>query len=372
MSAKQENRLAVYFDAQVFDHETGYGLFEGPPSPYLVVPERHPENGERVRNMAAVLRKGPVRDALDWYCAGAASDEALRTFHESAYLEKLAAVEPEDSYRDTGTTVFGPGSWPIIKVSAGLAIAAGEHVWQGKGDMAYAMSRPPGHHAQPGMADGYCFVNNIGVAIGVLRQQGLKRAAVIDWDVHHGNGTQEGFYDDPDVLTVSMHMDHGPWGPTHTQTGGADEVGTGDGKGANLNVPLPYGSGNGAYQAAFDQIVVPAIREFAPEILFIAAGQDANQFDPNGRQTISMEGFYQLGLRARALAAEVCGGKLVLVQEGGYAMSYAAYCLHATLEGVLGRDRALDDPISYMPEHTEGLEATISRLNHVREKALNA
>jgi len=322
--------------------------------------------------MASVLRKGPVRDALDWHGAEPASDQALRLFHDGGYLDGLAKLAMEDSYRvdSTESTVFGPGTWPIIKVAAGLAIAAAEHVWQGKGDIAYALSRPPGHHAQPAMADGYCFVNNIGVAINVLRQQGLKRAAVIDWDVHHGNGTQEGFYDDPDVLTVSMHMDHGSWGPTHVQTGAVDEVGTGKARGTNLNVPLPYGGGNAMYLAAFDEIVAPAVRDFAPEILFIAAGQDANQFDPNGRQAVTMEGFYELGRRARSLAADLCGGKLVLVQEGGYALSYAAYCLHATLEGVLGRARALDDPIAFMPDHTENLPSTIKRLQEARKAAL--
>ncbi len=366
------DRLAVYFDAQVFDHETGYGVFDAELSPFLAQPERHPENGDRVRNMAAVLRKGPVRWALDWHAAEPAPDEALRLFHDEEYLHAMASFPVEESYRETSTTVFGPGSWQIFKVSAGLAIAAAEHVWQGEGDMAYAMCRPPGHHAQPAMADGYCFINNIGVAIQVLRQHGLKRATVIDWDVHHGNGTQEGFYADPDVLTVSMHMDHGSWGPSHPQTGGADEVGSGDGIGANLNVPLPYGSGNAAYQAAFDEIIAPAVRDFAPEILFIAAGQDANQFDPNGRQTVSMEGFYQLGLCARELAASVCDGKMVLVQEGGYALSYSAYCLHATLEGVLGRSRELDDPIAFMPDHEAKIPAIIKRLQDIRNSALDS
>ena len=117
----------------------------------------------------------------------------------------------------------------------------------GDGSIAYALLRPPGHHAQPQMADGYCFFNNIGVAIEALRARGLKRAAVIDWDVHHGNGTQQGFYDDADVLTVSLHMNHGAWGVTHPQTGDVDEVGRASGLGKNLNLPMPYGSGDAAY-----------------------------------------------------------------------------------------------------------------------------
>jgi acetoin utilization deacetylase AcuC-like enzyme len=198
----------------------------------------------------------------------------------------------------------------------------------------------------------------------------LKRACVIDWDVHHGNGTQEGFYADPDVLTVSMHMDHGAWGPSHTQTGGADEAGTGAGRGANLNVPLPCGRGDAAYARAFDEIVAPAVRAFAPELIVIACGQDANQFDPNGRQLVTMAGFRALGERARALADDLTGGKLVLVQEGGYAVSYAALCLNATLEGVLGTGETIADPIGFMPEATDDLDAVIARIKDARAAAL--
>lgn len=362
--------LNVFYDDVVLNHDTGTGFFEGPPSSLLDVQERHPENAERLKNMVAVLRNGPIKDALAWAKAPPATREQLALFHEPDYIDDLASREPGLTIRDTDTTVFGPNSWPVIQAAAGLAIAAAEHVWSGRGKIAYALARPPGHHAQPAMTDGYCFVNNAGVAIEGLRAQGLKRACIVDWDVHHGNGTQEGFYADPDVLTVSMHMDHGAWGPSHTQTGGADEIGAGDGIGANLNVPLPYGSGDFAYQAAFERIVEPVVRDFAPEILFIACGQDASQFDPNGRQTVTMEGFRQLGLRARALADELCGGKLVLVQEGGYAVSYAAYCLHATLEGVLKSDARLDDPIAYMPEHTDYLETALERIETERLKAL--
>jgi acetoin utilization deacetylase AcuC-like enzyme len=307
---------------------------------------------------------------LDWHAVTPATEEQLLLFHDADYIAGLASNDFKETFRATATTVFGPGSWPVAKLAAGLAIAAGEQVWSGAGKIAYALVRPPGHHAQPATADGYCFLNNTGVAIEVLRRQGLRRACVIDWDVHHGNGTQEGFYSDPDVLTVSLHMDHGAWGESHRQTGAAEEVGKGAGKGANLNIPLPYGSGDRAYLCAFDEIVSPAVRAFSPEIIFIGAGQDANQFDPNGRQIVTMEGFRQLGRRARVLADELCGGKLVLVQEGGYAVSYAAYCLHATLEGVLLREASLPDPIAYMPEHCENLDNALQRIRDARAAAL--
>jgi acetoin utilization deacetylase AcuC-like enzyme len=147
-------------------------------------------------------------------------------------------------------------------------------------------------------------------------------------------------------------------------------VGSGAGRGANLNLPLPCGSGDAVYLAAFDRLVAPAVTAQQPEILFVAAGQDASQFDPNGRQLLTMAGFYQLGRRARALADRLCGGRLVLVQEGGYATSYAAYCLHATLEGVLGRQASLDDPIAYLPDPAEHLETTLDAIARDRARAL--
>ena len=254
-------------------------------------------------------------------------------------------------------------------MAAGLAIGAAEHVWRGGGPIAYALCRPPGHHAQPTKADGYCLYNNIGIAIEELRAQGLRRTAVIDWDVHHGNGTQEGFYTDPDVMTVSIHMDHGAWGPTHTQTGGADEVGRGPGTGANVNVPLPYGAGDTTYLRVFDEIVVPAVESAEPEVIFVANGQDANQFDPNGRQNVTMHGFHQLGRRTRELAVELCDGRMVAVQEGGYALSYTAYCAHASLAGLLGREIDIDDPIAFLPDHTDHLDDLVERLIATRREA---
>ncbi len=355
-------RLAVFFDPCIFEHDTGQGFFEARESPYLPVIESHPENAARVRNMLAVLQQGPIAEALDWHAGAAAQRQDLERFHVAAYIDELASNPADETRWYSGTTVFGPGSYDICRNAAGQALAAASHVFDGKSKLAYALLRPPGHHAQPEMADGYCFFNNIGVAIESLRARGLKSAAVIDWDVHHGNGTQEGYYNDPDILTISLHMNHGAWGETHPQTGAVDEVGDGRGLGKNLNLPMPYGAGDSAYARVFDEIVAPMVRAHRPEILFIANGQDANQFDPNGRQLLSMQGFYELGKRARALADECCAGRLVLVQEGGYAISYAAYCLHAILEGVLGREPGLPDPLAYMQEDTGGLDEFIKQM----------
>ena len=349
------DRLAVFYDSSILAHDTGGGFFEAKASPYLPVVETHPENSERLQNMLEILYKGPISDDLDWYQGDSAERQDLERFHLASYIDELATIPISETRWFSATTVFGPGSYDICRKAAGQAISAADHVFSGKSPRAFALVRPPGHHAQADMADGYCFFNNIGVAIESLRAQGLKTAAVIDWDVHHGNGTQQGFYQDPDVLTISLHMNHGAWGETHPQTGDVDEAGAAEGLVKNLNIPMPYGSGDIAYLRVFDEIVAPLVRAHKPEVLFIAAGQDASQFDPNGRQLLTMNGFYELGKRARLLGDECCNGKLVLVQEGGYAISYAAYCLHATLEGILNRDAELKDPLAYMQENTDGV-----------------
>ncbi|MFT5503792.1 MAG: acetoin utilization deacetylase AcuC-like enzyme [Gammaproteobacteria bacterium] len=355
-------RISVFFDPAFYQHDTGSGFFEAQPSPYLSVLETHPENADRLRNMEAVLKNGPVAEALDWYKGEPANHEDLLRFHSKDYIDELAGNPVDETRYYSGTTVFGPGSFDICCKAAGMAIKAAETVFHNENRLAYALVRPPGHHAQPAMADGYCFLNNIGVALEKLRSQGLRRAVVIDWDVHHGNGTQEGFYDDPDILTISMHMDHGAWGTTHPQTGSLDEVGRGKGLGKNLNLPMPYGSGDHAYNEAFKRIIAPIVIEHQPELIVIASGQDANQFDPNGRQLLSMAGFNELGRQARALADECCDGKLLLVQEGGYAISYAAYCLHATPDGVLNRESSLPDPLAYMQENKSGVDIFLDQL----------
>jgi acetoin utilization deacetylase AcuC-like enzyme len=192
--------------------------------------------------------------------------------------------------------------------------------------------------------------SNTALAAETAIRRGVERVAIIDWDVHHGNGTQECFYDRGDVLSCSLHMPHGSWGPAHPQTGSTLEAGIDDGAGYNLNIELAYGSGDTAYAAAMQRVVFPILDHFRPGLILIAVGQDASQFDPNGRQCLSMEGFRRLGELARELADRHCDGRLALIQEGGYGRSYSALCMHATLEGVLATGPLLEDPMGYLPD----------------------
>ena len=250
--------------------------------------------------------------------------------------------------------------------SVGCSIQAVDAVLDGDTRTAYALVRPPGHHAQPSQADGYCFFSNVAIAAEHARRRGIRRVAVIDWDVHHGNGTQACFYERDDVLTVSLHQDHGAWGPSHPQTGSHLETGFAAGMGFNVNVALPPGTGDLGFVEAFETVVAPIVRRFAPELLLVACGQDANEYDPNARMCVTMAGFRALGRLARSLATELCDGRMALVQEGGYAKTYSAFCLHATLEGVLGADGPmLADPVAFQPDDAGHARAAIDRARGV-------
>jgi acetoin utilization deacetylase AcuC-like enzyme len=353
-------RATVLWHADALLHETGEGVFEHPPSPLIEVPELHPENEVRVRNIRSALGNGPIAAHLDWRDGRHATAEELAWLHDPAYVAEVARFAASGGGLLSGATVVGPGSWPAALAAAGTAIEATRAVLDGDAGVAYALVRPPGHHAMPAATDGYCLFNNTGLAAEAAVRAGVERVAVIDWDVHHGNGTQECFYRRPDVLTISLHMPHGPWSDAHRQTGSRLEAGLGAGTGFNVNVEMPFGSGDAAYTAAMQRVVAPLLELHRPGLIVVACGQDANQFDPNGRQLLSMAGFRRLGELVAGLADAHCGGRLVLVQEGGYARSYSALCMHATLEGVLGTGELLADPMGYLPERPDLADAELA------------
>jgi acetoin utilization deacetylase AcuC-like enzyme len=310
-------RLFVCWHDAVMTHDTGEGVFDAPPSEMLAEQMPHPENARRVANMKRAFEKGPVATHLDWHTGRLATDAEICRFHTPAFLAELEAANVRGR-AFSRTTRMGPGAMTAIRAAAGTTIAALDAILDGRTRRAHALVRPPGHHAAPTMVDGYCFLNNTALAAEAAIARGVKRIAILDWDVHHGNGTQTGYYGRDDVLTISLHMDHGSWGPSHPETGGTEEQGSGRGRGFNVNIPFPFGAGDNAYRQAIERIVVPRISSFRPELLIVANGQDANQYDPNGRACLSARGFYDLAVLARQLAEAHCGGRLLSVQEGGY------------------------------------------------------
>ncbi|MQL84726.1 hypothetical protein Taro_017238 [Colocasia esculenta] len=344
--------IHVFWDEGMLDHDAGIGVFDTGFDPgFLDVLEKHPENSDRVRNMVSILRRGPIAPYISWKPGRPAHTSELLSFHTREYVEELVQANVGGGKKLCEGTFLNPGSWGAALIAAGTTLSAMKYILDGNGRIAYALVRPPGHHAQPSRADGYCFLNNAGLAVQLALDSGCTRVAVIDIDVHYGNGTAEGFYQSDSVLTVSLHMNHGSWGPSHPQEGSIDELGEGKGFGYNLNIPLPNGSGDLGYEYAMSKLVVPAVQKFDPMIIVLVIGQDSSAFDPNGRQCLTMEGYRLIGSIMRDLAEKHAGGRLLVVQEGGYHVTYSAYCVHATLEGVLNLPNPLlSDPIASYPE----------------------
>ncbi|KAL8139913.1 hypothetical protein V2J09_005934 [Rumex salicifolius] len=350
--SSQADGIHVFWHDSMLLHNAGRGVFDTGFDPgFIDVLENHPENADRVRNMLSILRRGPISPYVSWHTGRPASLSELLSFHSQDYINELEQADRAGGKELCPATFLNPGSWDAALLAAGTTLSAMKHILDGHVKIAYALVRPPGHHAQPTRADGYCFLNNAGLSVHLALEKGCKKVAVIDIDVHYGNGTAEGFYGSDKVLTVSLHMNHGSWGGSHPQSGTIDELGEGEGLGYNLNVPLPNGSGDRGYMYAMDELVVPAVNKFGPDMIVFVVGQDSSAFDPNGRQCLTMDGYRKIARAVRVLADAHCGGRLFIVQEGGYHLTYSAYCLHATLEGALNLENPLlHDPISYYPE----------------------
>ena len=299
-----------------------------------------PETKRRLVNLLAVT--GLLRELAVETAPEAAREDLLRV-HPATYLDAFKAASDAGGGELGLRTPFGRGGYEIAALSAGLAKAALFAVLEGRLANAYALSRPPGHHCLPDFPNGFCLLNNIAVAVRAAQAAGLaRRVAVVDWDVHHGNGTEAVFWDDPSVLTISLHQDRN----YPLDTGGAEARGGGKGLGFNVNIPLPPGTGHASYLEAWDRIVRPLLDRFAPEAVIVACGYDAAAVDPLGRMLATAETFRALTGRARDAAAELCGGRLVLVHEGGYSEVYVPFCGHAVLEEMAGSATRAPDPLA--------------------------
>ena len=223
----------------------------------------------------------------------------------------------------------------------------------GRVDNAYALVRPPGHHAEPDRGRGYCIFANVPIAVRHVQATGaVERIAIIDWDVHHGNGAQAIFWRDPAVMALSVHQS----GYYPTDVGAVDEIGEGPGEGTTVNVPLPAGSGVGAYTSAFERVVVPAVRAHRPDLIFVSCGFDPGMLEPQAQMMVHSEGFRELAGIVVELAAELCEGRLVLCHEGGYSTTYVPFCGLAVLEALSGVTTGVRDPYLAAFAAVEGQE----------------
>ncbi len=313
-----------------------------------MTPPGHPERYQRAEALEAV--------ALSWKARGGevaepspAARAALERVHAGRYLDALDALRGRSAMLDADTFT-SPESLDVAALAAGAAIAAADHALDGRGP-AIAFVRPPGHHAGPDRAMGFCLYNNVAVAAAHARARGAGRVAIVDIDVHHGNGTQAIFYGDPDVLYVSLHQF-----PFYPGTGAADEVGEGAGAGFTVNVPLEAGATDADYLRVHGEVVAPVLESFRPELLLVSAGYDAHENDPLGGMRVTTAGYGMLLRRLRDAAEATCGGRLAVVTEGGYDLDALAACGQGTVD-------ALDSgpvPVAAAPGDTARAEAALA------------
>lgn len=277
------------------------------------VPDGYPERAERLESILELLhhRQAEVEESGEH----GGFEPAVAAVHSERYLSRfLSAVEGGDLFLDTPDNPLCGSTWEAARAAVETTLTAADWVAAGAGRRGMSAVRPPGHHAERDGAMGFCYFNNVAVAVDYLRREkGAQRLAVVDFDVHHGNGTQHIFEEDRDVLYLSTHRY-----PFYPGTGAADERGTGDGEGATVNVPLPAGAGDVAFEAAFQTALLPSLREFRPEILLISAGFDAWQSDPLGGMLVSEQGYRDWGRWLGSVSEEIGEGRCLVLLEGGY------------------------------------------------------
>ncbi|MCH7797691.1 MAG: histone deacetylase [Planctomycetes bacterium] len=320
-------------DPAMFEHDPGPG---------------HPECPQRLEAVCDALRRQPVAGTR-WATPHPARRSLIERIHAPAYVDRLDELRGTSATLDADTRV-SPGSIAAARLAAGAAVDAVTAVISGRARRAFALVRPPGHHAEADRAMGFCLFNNIAIAAAHARAElGCRRVLIVDWDVHHGNGTQHAFFDRSDVLFFSTHRY-----PFWPGTGDLHEIGADAGIGFTVNVPLPAGCGDTEYRAVFDRLLVPVADDFEPELVLVSAGFDAHVRDPLGGMSMTTAGYGSLCVVVRELADRLCGGRLVLILEGGYDLDALASSVRTCVEVLAG-------PAPPEPQEVKGSEGSAER-----------
>lgn len=306
--------LLLYDDAMT-EHDPGQG---------------HPERPERLRAIREHLGDAPAA-GVRFGSPSVVPREAVERVHPAAHYDLFAGAAGKHAVVDNDT-YLSPGSWRAIQLAAGAAVDAIDAVMGDEVDNAFALVRPPGHHAEPGRAMGFCLFNNVAIAAEHARAaHGLERVLVVDWDVHHGNGTQAAFYDRTDVLFFSSHQD-----AIYPGSGAIEETGADEARGFSVNVPLPGGATDGDLVKAFADVLAPIAESFAPQLVLVSAGFDAHRRDPLAGLSMSEDGFAELCGAVRDIATSYAQGRLVMLLEGGYDLEGLSQSVHECVQVLAG------------------------------------
>lgn len=333
---------------------------------------RHPESRERLEAVAHLLDAERAWDGLERLPARAASRAELCAVHAPDYVNRLQRLSAAGGGMLTPDTYVTPASFEAASLAAGACAAAARAVLEGAAgvgrpvERAIALVRPPGHHAFAGSGGGFCLFNNAAFAVKAAlgdvpgHPAAVERVAIIDWDVHHGNGTQEVFYELPEVLFFSTHQY-----PYYPGSGDWRETGAGAGRGYTVNVPLPRGVGDAGFARITDEILTPVAERFRPDLILVSAGYDAHWNDPLAGLQLSLGGYWRLGQALVALADRLCGGRLVVALEGGYHLTVLAHAVSDTCRALLGDPAPGSDPLGPAPRPERAVDEVLGVVKQI-------
>lgn len=319
----------------------------------------HPEHPGRIEAVWDVFKAAGLLDRLLLKTPIVATNDVLLRVHDQHHLDILKFISGQDRMvtLGSGDTYALPISEEIARLSAGGCIQAVEAVLDNEADNALAAVRPPGHHATPTTPMGFCLLSNIAIAARHAQAKyDIERVLIVDFDVHHGNGTQDVFYEDNSVLFISTHQH-----PFYPGTGKLKETGKSEGKGATLNVPLSAGHSDTNYKTIFEHIIWPAAKRFKPELILVSAGFDAHFIDPLAMMGLSLVGYAHLSRELIRMAAELCGGKIVFIMEGGYDLPALSHGMRNVAHALLGEDE-ISDPYGLNTAKEPDVQPTIAQV----------
>ncbi|TET41044.1 MAG: histone deacetylase [Dehalococcoidia bacterium] len=339
-------KAGLVYDPIYLEHDTG----------------DHVENSRRLVTAVSYLKETGIKEKLTCLPPRPALLEELEMIHAPEYISYVKSKAEKGGGWLDPDTVMSPKSYEAALYAAGGLLVAVEAVMKGEVDNGFALVRPPGHHAIHDRAMGFCIFNNMAIAAKfALSKFSLNRVLIADFDVHHGNGTQDAFYADPEILYFSTHQY-----PFYPGTGWMDETGTGEGEGTTVNFPMAAGWGDEEYLRAFNEVLVPVARGFEPQLILVSAGFDAHWADQLAMMQVSVKSFAQMVMILKELAAELCQGRLVFTLEGGYNLQVVASSIKAVFDVLLGNS-GIDDPLgkASMVRKPEGFDEHIEEIKRI-------